>query len=59
MTIVSSSSRLAVSGNHPSSGVIGGTPAHIEPKHWYELVIGSGISPAIAAANFESLHAYF
>ncbi|MEM8804749.1 MAG: plasmid replication protein, CyRepA1 family [Cyanobacteria bacterium P01_G01_bin.38] len=30
-------------------------PDHIEPAHWEELTLDSGISPAIAAANFRSL----
>lgn len=37
-----------------SSQILSGPPRHITPQHWLELTEGSGISPAMAAANFRS-----
>ncbi|BDM83847.1 DUF3854 domain-containing protein [Acaryochloris marina] len=30
-------------------------PKHLSDKHWYELVVGSSIEPAIASASFETV----
>lgn len=37
-----------------SNHILSGPPRHITPQHWRELTEGSGISPAMAAANFRS-----
>ena len=49
-TIVAPKGRPA----QPDSNILGAPPRHIAAHHWAELVEQSGISPALAAANFRS-----
>jgi hypothetical protein len=41
----------------PASHILAAPPRHIAREHWAELVEQSGISPALAAANFRSFGA--